>query len=38
MGYFVQERPFGAPPPLPDDRPPTWMSRVGHFLARIWMR
>jgi len=38
MGYLVQDRPFGAPPPSPGDPRPAWMARVGDFLARILMR
>ena len=38
MGYIVQERPFGAPPPLPAQHRPSWMSRVRNFLERILCR
>ena len=38
MGYLVQERPFGAPPPLPNDRRPTWISCIHDFISRILMR
>jgi hypothetical protein len=37
MGYNVQERPFGAPPPRQDNRQSTWISRVGDFLGRMLM-
>jgi hypothetical protein len=37
MGYIVEDRAFGAPPPRPGERRPTWLSRVGDFLARILM-
>lgn len=35
MGYRVQECPFGAPSPGPPDRPPGWIARLGHLLARL---
>jgi hypothetical protein len=35
MGYRVEQRPFGASPLFPEDRPPSWMSRVRDVLARI---
>ncbi len=34
MGYIVQERPFGAPPPRPENHRPGWMSFLARFLGR----
>jgi hypothetical protein len=38
MGYTVQERRFGAPPSSRIVRKPTWITRVGNFLAHMLMR